>query len=388
MYHPSYNIGIEEEYQLIDPNSRELLGYVTQSMAREQMLVHEKDPDFDFAQRFSSAVLEAGTPVCADIREAREQLLRLRTKILELGIKHGFQVAASGTHPFSHWEEQTEPMPRYRAIAEDAQMIVRRLLAFGLNIHIGMEDRELAIDVMNTMRYLLPHILSLAASSPFWTGRHTDLKSYRSVLRDALPRSGIPGLFRSYQEYRQFVDMMVRTKSIRDASQIYYDMLPHHRFPTIVIRICDLLPNYRDTLAVTALIQATVAWMVDLRQRNMAFRVYERTLIEENKWRAVRYGLDGNLIDFGSEQEVPLRDLLGELLERVAPMVDRFGTHGEIEHIETMLQRGSSTDQQISVWRSAGGVDHEFEGNEEHPDNLDALHAVVDFVVAETEDIQ
>ncbi|MEZ4706069.1 MAG: carboxylate-amine ligase [Caldilineaceae bacterium] len=380
MYYPSLNIGIEEEYQLIDPTSRELLGYVTQSMAQDKMLVRERSPDFAFAQRFNQAVLEAGTPVCADLREAREQLLRLRSRILELGQTHNFKVAAAGTHPFSHWGAQIEPLPRFRAMADDAQMIVRRMLAFGLHIHIGVEDRELAVDVMNTMRYALPHILCLANSSPFWSGRHTGLKSYRSVLLDALPRTGIPGLYNSYQEYRSYVDTLVRTNSIPDASRIFYDILPHHRFPTLVIRICDMLPDYRETLALTALIQAIVAWMVDLRQHNMSFRIYERTLIGENKWRAVRYGLQGKLIDFGIEQEVPVVDLLRELLERVEPQAARLGTLQELGHIHTMMTTGASADRQVAVWQQAGG-----EGSTA---KMPALHAVVDHLVAETENIQ
>lgn len=369
MYHPSYNIGIEEEYQLIDPTNRELLGYVRQSMSRDLMVVNERTTATDFAQQIGSAVLEVGTPVCADIKEASVQLLRMRTQMLEFAQSNGCKVAASGTHPFSHWEGRNEVMPGYRAILEDAQMIARRILAFGLRVQIGVEDRELAVDVMNTMRYVLPHILCLATSSPFWNGRNTGLKSYRSVLMDALPRTGIPGSFASYQEYRSYIDTLVRTNSIPDASRVRYDILPHHRFPTLAVRICDMLPNYRDTLAITALIQATVAWMVDLRQRNMAFRTYERLLIAENKWRAVRYGLDGKLIDWGLEQMAPVPDLIRELLTFVTPFAQRLNSEDELAHIETILQRGANAEQQLQVWKNA---------------NHDTK-AVVDFIVAETE---
>lgn len=369
MYHPSYNIGIEEEYQLIDPHSRELLGYVRQSMSRDRMVVNERTADTDFAQQIGDAVLEVGTPVCADINEARLQLLRMRTQMLEFAQTSHCKLAASGTHPFSHWEERGEVMPGYRALLDDAQMIARRLLVFGLRVHIGVEDRELAVDVMNTMRYVLPHILCLATSSPFWNGRNTGLKSYRAVLMDALPRTGIPGSFASYQEYRSYIDTLVRTNSIPDASRVRYDIMPHHRFPTLVLRICDMLPNYRDTLAITALIQATVAWMVDLRQRNLAFRTYERLLIAENKWRAVRYGLDGKLIDWGLEQMAPAADLIRELVAFVAPFAYKLNSEDDLAHIETILQRGASAEQQLQVWKSAG----------QDP------KAVVDFVVAETE---
>lgn len=371
MYHPSFNIGIEEEYQVIDPHSRELLGYVTQSMANEQMVVRERDPEADLAQRFSGAVIQVGTPVCADIKEGREKLVQMRHSVLELVHSSGAKVVAAGTHPFSHWENRPNILPGYRAVLDDAQIIARRLLCFGLRVHIGVEDRELAVDVMNTMRYVLPHILALSTSSPFWVGRNTGLKSYRNVLLDALPRTGIPGYFSSYQEYRSYIDTLIRTNSIPDASQVRYDIMPHYRFPTLVIRICDMLPNVEDTLAVTALIQATVAWMVDLRQRNLQFRLYERLLIAENKWRAVRYGLDGNLLDLGIEQALPAPDLIRELLERVAPYTRKLNSQDELAHVETILQRGSNADQQLKVWQAAG---------------QDA-RAVVDFLVTETEKV-
>jgi len=369
MYYPSFNIGIEEEYQLIDPASRELLGYVTQSMARDEMMVRERTPETEFAREMRQAVIEAGTPVCADIHEARNQLVRQRSQMLEFAQANGCRLAASGTHPFSRWEARGDVLPGYRAMLDNAQMVARRLLGFGLRIHIGVEDRELAVDVMNTIRYLLPHILCLSTSSPLWIGRNTGLKSYRSVLMDALPRTGIPGPFASYQEYRSFVDTLVRTNSVPDAGQIRYDVMPHYRFPTLVIRICDMLPSLSDTLAITALVQATVAWMVDLREHNMAWRTYERLLLAENKWRAVRYGLEGKLIDWGIEESLPAPELIRELVERVEPYAHRLHSIDALNHIHTILSRGSSAEQQLAVWKN---TNHD-------------LHAVVDLIVAETE---
>ncbi|MCB0130905.1 MAG: carboxylate-amine ligase, partial [Caldilineaceae bacterium] len=363
------NIGIEEEYQLIDPQSRELIGYVSQSMARERMTIQQRNPDLKLEQEINGAVLEAGTPVCADITEARTQLLRVRATILELAAHNGLKVAAAGTHPFSSWERGAQPAPRYQAMVEDAQMIARRMLAFGLRIHIGVEDRELAVDVMNTMRYMLPHILALSTSSPFWAGRNTGLKSYRKVLLDALPRTGIPGQFSSYQEYRSYVDTLVRTNSVPDASRIWYDILPHYRFPTLVIRICDMTPDYREALAITALVQSTVAWMVDLRQRNMTFRLYDRTLINENRWRAVRYGLDGNMIDFGLEEQQTARSLIREFLQRVEPIAAKLNAQDALDYVHTILERGASADRQLKVWQATG---HD-------------LNAVVDSLIHETE---
>jgi carboxylate-amine ligase len=318
----------------------------------------------------NSGIIEAGTPVCADITDAREQLLRVRSSILELAQTQGLKVAAAGTHPFSSWERASSA-PRYQAMVDDAQMIARRMLAFGMRIHIGVEDRELAVDVMNTMRYLLPHILCLSTSSPFWSGRNTGLKTYRKVLLDALPRTGIPGIFKGYAEYRSYVDTLVRTKCIPDAGRIWLDLVPHHRFPTLVVRICDMTPDYRDALAITALVQATVAWMVDLRERNMSFRIYDRTLINENRWRVVRYGLDGDLIDFGIEEAKPARDLLRELLERVEPQARKLNAQDHLAHVYTILERGTSADRQVATWQAAD----------------EDMTAVVDAVIQETEKI-
>jgi carboxylate-amine ligase len=371
MYHPSFNIGIEEEYQLIDPESWELIGYVTQTMGGAQVIAQERKPGLEFAGHLQNAVLAVGAPVCADIKAARDHLVRMRGTMLELAAAHRFKVAAAGTHPFSSWEKSSLPTSHYRVLANDAEMIARRMLAFGMHVHIGVEDREMAVDVMNTMRYVLPHILTLTTSSPFWAGRNTGLKSYRNVLLDALPRTGIPGLFQGYQEFHSYVDTLVRTNSISDVSRIWYDILPHHRYPTLYVRICDMVPDYRDALAVTALLQAVVAWMVHLRRNNMSFRIYERLLIEENKWRAVRYGLDGNLIDFGIEKEVPTRDLIRELLELVAPQAGKLNVEDELAHIHTILERGASADQQLRVWRDA---DRDFA-------------AVVKYLVQETENI-
>jgi carboxylate-amine ligase len=370
MYYPSLNIGIEEEYQLIDSSSRELLGYVSQSMSQDQLVVRERTPETELAQPFDEAVIEVGTPVCADIKEAREKLLRMREQILEVAHRNGYRVAASGTHPFSRWEHR-EVLPGYRANLEDLQMVARRLLGFGLRVHIGIEDRELAVDVMNAMRYLLPHILCLTTSSPFWAGRNTGLKSYRSVLLDALPRTGIPGYFSSYQEYRAYIDTLIRTNCIPDARQVRYDIMPHWRFPTLVIRICDMMPSTQDTLAVTALIQATVAWMVDLRQHNMHFRHYERLLIAENKWRAVRYGLEGKLLDFGIEQALPAPELIRELLSRVEPYASKLNIEDELAHAHQILTRGANADQQL----------HHFNSNGQD------TASVVDFLIAETENL-
>ena len=373
---PSFSISIEEEYQFIDPDSRELRGFAT----AQGLTLREEREQPSRSSDLASVVPVVGTPVCRDVTQARRELVRCRRSMRELAASHGLKLMAAGAHPFSRWERAHEEPPRYRALLEDAQIIARRLLAFGMYVRIGIDDRNLAIDVMNAMRYLLPHVLCLANSSPFWHGSDTGLASYRSVLLDALPRTGIPNAFRSYNHYLSYVDIFMRTNSITDPEAIWWDIRPRElreagdqptppSGSTLEIRVCDALPQIDDALAVAALIQATVAWMVELRHSNMSFRLYDRTLIAENKWRAVRYGLQGKLLDFGIEQEVPIRNLLHELLERVEPVLDRLNCRAEVEHIHTIMARGASSDQQRHVWRESG----------------EDGKAVVDFLVAQTE---
>ena len=393
---PSFNVSIEEEYQFIDPDSRDLRGFATaqgltlldahgRGKEGEQVAPPTGNPS-------GASAPVAGTPsrkgraaaICQDVKQARQELLRVRREMRELAASHGLKVMAAGAHPFSYWEREQEESPRYRALIEDTQFIARRLLAFGMYVHVGIDDSNLAVDVMNAMRYLLPHILCLANSSPFWQGLDTGLASYRSVLLDALPRTGIPNAFRSHNDYLSYVDTLLKTNSIPDPEAIWWDIRPHshqqdrsrprlqdgqNTQPALEIRVCDALPDIDDVLAVAALIQATVAWMVDLRHRNMSFRLYDRTLIAENKWRAVRYGLKGKLLDFGIEQEVPIGDLLHELLERVEPVLDRLNCRAEVAHIHTIMQRGASSEQQRHVWRQSG----------------EDGKAVVDFLVSQTE---
>ncbi len=388
---PSFNISIEEEYQFVHPETRELRGFAT---AQGLTLLDSQGKGEAKARREESELVapRAGTPICRDVKQARKELLAIRREMRDLAATYGLKMMAAGAHPFSYWEREQEESPRYRALIEDTQFIARRLLAFGMYVHIGIEDRNLAIDVMNAMRYLLPHILCLANASPFWQGLDTGLASYRSVLLDALPRTGIPNAFRSLNDYLDYVETLLRTNSIPDSEAIWWDIRPHShqqdpspprtesggntRSKTLAteqaaleIRVCDALPDIDDVLAVAALIQATVAWMVDLRHRNMSFRLYDRTLIAENKWRAVRYGLQGKLLDFGIEQEVPIHDLLHELLERVEPVLDRLNCREEVSHLHNIMQRGASSDQQRQVWRQSG----------------EDGKAVVDFLVSQTE---
>ena len=370
---PSYSVKIEEEYQFVDPESRQLRGF---SGSYGLTLFHGEETA---VQDGEPAPLRSQPTACADMKEARRELLRVRGAMRDLAASQGLRLMAAGAHPFSSWEQAPEETRRMRALIEETHIVVQRLYAFGMYVQIGVEDRNLAIDVMNATRYLLPHILCLANSSPFWEGADTGLASYRSVLLDALPRTGIPNAFRSHNHYLSYVDTLLRTNSIPSPDAVLWDIRPREAAdqdarapgagPALEIRVCDALPDIDDVLSVAALIQAIVAWMVDLRHRNMSFRLYDRTLIAENKWRAVRYGLRGRLLDFGIEQEVPFRDLLLELLERVDPVLDRLNCRGEVERIHSIAARGASSDQQRRVWRDSG----------------EDGAAVVDFLVAQTE---
>jgi len=369
MYPSNFDIGIQEEYQIISPETRELLGYVSRSMTDGSLVVQERDPETDLNRKIGEAMFAEKIPFYVDISEASGQLLRTRQALLDLVQAQGFQLMGAGTHPFSNWMDAPLLAPRYQKIHKDAQMVARRMLAFGLHVYIGVGSQDLAIDIMNTMRYFMPYLLSLATSSPFWLKDNTGLKSYRTVLFNALPRTGIPDTYPSYQAYRDNIHTLIQTGSITDAGKIWYDIMPSHRHPALLVRICDMLPNYKDTLAMAALIQAMVAWMVALRENNMAFRIYKRPLIQENKWRAVRYGIEGEMIDFGKEEPVETRALIHELLGRVTPMARRLNSTRALEHVATMLTRGTCADQQLAVWKESG----------------EDFNRVVDFLAAETE---
>ena len=360
---PSLTIGIEEEYQIVDPETRDLRSYITQFMEEGHMVLRES-----LKPELHQSMVEVGTPVCRTIQEAREELVRLRSAIATLAHRKGLCIAAAGTHPFASWLTQDiTPYERYYKVAEDMQYLARRLLIFGMHVHIGVEDREFAIDTMNVVRYMMPHVLALSTSSPFWMGRDTGLKSYRSVIFEDFPRTGIPDSFNSWAEFEEFIDILVQTGSIEDGSKVWWDVRPHPFYPTLEFRVCDMCTRVDEAIAIAALFQALVAKLWKLRRQNMTFRVYRRPLVNENKWRAVRYGLDGKLIDFGIRKELPARDLLRELVEFVDDVLDELGSREEVEYVYQILEAGSSADRQLETYRETGD-----------------MKAVVDRLVAET----
>ena len=362
---PSFTIGIEEEYQTIDPITRDLRSHVgAEILEKGKFLLKER-----VKAEMHQSVVEVGTGICRNIQEARQDVTELRRGIIGLARENNLRLAAAGTHPFADWRNQEiYPDERYHTIVEDLKMVARANLIFGLHVHIGVEDHETAIHLMNAARYFVPHMLALSTNSPFWLGMDTGLKSYRCKVFDKFPRTNIPDYFPSYGEYESFINLLVQTGCIDNAKKIWWDIRPHPNFTTLEFRVCDVPMRVDETIAIAALIQATVAKLYQLHSRNQGFRLYRRALIMENKWRAARYGLDGKLIDFGKRTEVPLRDLMMEYLELIDDVVDELGSRKELEYIHTMLRDGSGADRQLRVFQETGD-----------------LKKVVDYIIQETE---
>jgi glutamate---cysteine ligase / carboxylate-amine ligase len=362
---PSLTIGIEEEYQIIDPETRELRSYITEILQEDELILKEVKPELH------QSIVEVGTTICETPAQARGELLRLRSLVMGLARKKNLRIAAAGTHPFSSWvDQEITPLERYVGVKQDMQDLAQQLLIFGTHVHIGIEDREFLIDAMNVSRYFLPHLLCLTSSSPFWVGRNTGLKSYRSVVFRNFPRTGIPRVMQTYGDYSYLMERLVQTRCIPDGSKIYWDVRPHHLYPTLEFRFADVCTRVEEAVCLAAILQAIIAKLWKLRRDNTTFRVYPSDLIEENKWRAVRYGLEGNLIDFGKERECPARDLIIELLDWfIGDVVDELGSRAEVEYAYRILEHGSSADRQIRVFKETGD-----------------LKAVVDNLVRETEE--
>jgi glutamate---cysteine ligase / carboxylate-amine ligase len=360
---PSLTLGIEEEYQIIDPATRELKSYITEILSGDHMILDEVKPELH------QSMVEIGSKVCRTPSDLRNELVRLRGLVMDLAGKSGLVIAAAGTHPFSSWmTQEITPLERYTGVKEDLQDLAQQLLIFGTHIHVGIEDPEVLIDTMNVARYLLPHVLCLSTSSPFWQGRRTGLKSYRSIVFRNFPRTGVPPIMRSAGEYKELLSALVATKCVPDGSKIWWDVRPHHAYPTLEFRVCDVCTRVEEAVCIAAILQAIVAKIWRLRHDNLTFRVYPTAMIEENKWRAVRFGLDGKLIDFGKRQELPARELIAEMLQWfVEDVVDELGSRHEVEYAFEIMRGGTSADRQLRVFDETGD-----------------LTKVVDRVIAET----
>ena len=353
---PSLTIGIEEEYQTIDPSTYDLRSHVhTEILTQGRRVMEER-----IKAEMHQSVVEVGTGVCKNIKDAATDLRSLRRQMLGLAKDNGLMLVAGATHPFADWRAQEiYPDARYLQVVEDMQLVARANLIFGLHVHIGIEDRETLIQIMNQMRYFLPHLLALSTNSPFWIGMKTGLKSYRckvfdrfprTNIPDKFPRTNIPDTFTGWSDFENFVNLLIRTRCIDNAKKIWWDIHPHPFFNTLEFRICDIPMRVDETIALAAMIQATVAKLYRLHSKNQSFRQYSRALIMENKWRASRYGLDGMLIDFGREKEVPERDLILEYLEFIDDVVDELDSREEINYVHEILRNGTGADRQLRVF--------------------------------------
>ena len=359
----TYTLGIEEEFAIVDPETRELRSHIQEILEGGKVLLKEQ-----IKPEMHQSVVELGTEICDSIEHARAHVIQLRSKLGELAGRSGLKIASVGTHPFSHWRDQLITQgERYQEIVKDMQQLARANLIFGLHVHVGIPNRESAIHVMNQARYFLPHIYALSVNSPFWVGQDTGLKGYRLKVFERFPRTGIPDAFESLSEYEDYCKLLVKTGCIDNPKKIWWDIRLHPVFDTLEVRVCDAQSRMDDTLAIAALIQAVISKLYKLLRQNTTFRVYRRRLLDENRWRASRYGIDGKLIDFGREAEVETRSLLNELLEFVSTEVNELGSKKEIAHIERIMREGTGADRQLAAFA-----------------RTQDMKAVVDQIVAET----
>jgi carboxylate-amine ligase len=366
-----FSFGIEEEYHLVDRSTRDLAvappGFLEDCQHRLGDCV---SPEFLATQ------IEIGTPVCTSFKSAREEIARLRSVVAEVAGSYGLAPIAAGTHPFADTTGlPTTDKERYRVLAEDLAGIGRRMAISGMHVHVGIDDRDLRIDLMNQARYFMPHLLVLSTSSPFWRGEDTGLKSYRLAIVDESPRTGLPGRLASWDEYQQTVNVLVKAGIIEDGTKIWWDLRPSARFPTLEMRITDVATRIDDAMAVAALYACIVRMLYRLRRANLSWRSYPVFLLEENRWRAQRYGVKGELFDFGKGCLVPFADLVEELAVLVAEDAQALDCEAEVAHCRTIATQGTSADRQVAVLAAAIAAGKTRD---------EALRAVVDQLIAET----
>lgn len=369
---PAFTIGIEEEYLVVDRETRDLVKSPPPGMWKSLGEVLGSQVTHEFLK----AQIEVGTQVCNSVAEAREDLANLRRDLSRVVNEYGAAIIASSTHPFAHWAHQeTTEEPRYLSLADDFQQVARQLVICGMHVHVGIEDPDLRIDLMNQARYMLPHMLALSTSSPFWDGALTGLHAYRLVIFKNLPRTGVPEEFESWGEYERYVDILVSAGLIEDSTKLWWDIRPSGRYPTLEMRISDVCTRLDDAITVAALYQTFLSYLYRLRRNNQKWRIYPPGMIEENIWRAQRYGTDGSLVDFGRGELVPMSDLVDEIIELVAPDAIELDVRNEVRHARTIVQEGTSAHRQIATYKEAlesGSSDHE------------ALQAVVDELIVDT----
>ena len=346
-------MGVEEEYMVIDPHTRELASHDQKIVELASHVINDS-----VKAEMHQAVVEVGTGICKDVTQAYQEIRDLRKVVSEVAGTLGLKIGAAGTHPFSHWSTQLiTPNPRYDEIVQEMQEAARSNLIFGLHVHVGIKDKNMAIHIHNTVRYFLPHIYALSCNSPFWEGRNTGFKSFRTKVFDKFPRTGIPDRFENWDDFKNYVNLLIKTNCIDNAKKIWWDVRVHPFFDTIEFRICDVPMRVEETIAITAVFQALVVKLYKLRLQNMSFILYTRALINENKWRASRYGLDGRMIDFGKQIEVDTRVLILELLDFVDDVVDDLGSRDAINYIRIILEKGTGADRQLAVFNETGSLE-------------------------------
>ncbi len=356
-----FTLGIEEEYMVIDPVTRELKSHEQRIVQEGEKYIKDK-----VKAEMHQAVVEVGTDICQNIDEAFVDVSNLRKTISGIAESLGMWVGASGTHPFSHWEQQliTDHI-RYNDIVRELQEAARSNLIFGLHVHVGMETREMAIHIANSARYFLPHIYALSTNSPFWEGRQTGYKSFRTKVFDKFPRTGIPDYFDTIEAYDNYVKLLVKTNCIDNAKKIWWDLRVHPFFNTVEFRICDVPLTVHETITLAALFQGICAKLYKLRTQNLNFIIYPRALINENKWRAGRYGIEGSMIDFGKEAEVNTRVLIYELLDFIDDVAGPLGIRNTIGYVNKILEEGTGADRQLKT----------FEQTHSLPSVVDYIHS-------------
>ena len=348
-----FTIGVEEDFQIIDPDTLELRSHVVQLISSAAA----RGVGDLVKQEMHQSIVETGTKICENVSELRLEMHRTRSELVMAAESTGLQVAAAGTHPFSSWIDQViSPGERYQHIVEEMGQLARSLLIFGMHIHIAMPDKQTTIDMMNMVRYFLPHLLALSTSSPFWMGRNTGLKSFRTTVFRRFPRTGIPEIFDSWSAYENYVNLLVKLNCIDNGKKIWWDVRPHPTYGTLEFRMFDTATKVEEAVAIAALTQAIVVKLHRLYTGNQSWRTYRRVLIEENKWRAARYGIEGKLIDFGREAEVPMRELMYELMELIDDVVDDLGSRSAVEYIHTILNEGTSAERQLRVYQQSGDL--------------------------------
>jgi carboxylate-amine ligase len=372
MDRPAFTIGIEEEYLVVDRETRDLIKSPPEELWEQLGEVLGSQ----VTQEFLKAQIEVGTKVCTRVSEAREDLARLRRDLSKVVSEYGAAIIAASTHPFANWAQQeTTEQPRYQNLAADYQQVARQLVICGMHVHIGIEDPHTRIDMMNQVRYMLPHLLALSASSPFWDGVNTGLLAYRLVIFQNMPRTGIPQEFVSWGEYQRYVEILVNAGLIEDATKLWWDIRPSVRYPTLEMRVCDICTRLEDAMTIAALYQCLLSFLYRLRRNNQKWRIYPPGIIEENLWRAQRYGVNGSLVDFGKGELVPMADLVEELIELVTQDAIDFDVRDELRHARTIISEGTSADRQLATYEKA---------KESGASEREALQAVVDELIVDT----